>query len=338
MDSPDDCFSDDYFSDDSFDDPFCSLLDTDPFSTPSGSDPSPSPADSPAASFHSATEHPHHPETNPFQETPFNLVNYSFAYLNPNHHALPSGSDALSGHFDPDATQLVVSHTTFDDPQGEEHEPTWHPIATDGSMASASASASMSGGTDDGWDRLSAFAAASSGRASSSEWEQWEVRDVTPRESLPLQRLDPRKSSLYRRRVLERGYGVGERGVEGVGEAEGGAVSGKGKVDVVVDGQPRQGEEGRGGVGSRMRHGPIFVGGFPVWGTCLKVTRLADHICLCSRGFGSVDWAPTHRYLTTETCEPRTVRHPSGVATTTMVTVTAKTNDVDRWHSTENWW
>lgn len=44
--------------------------------------------------------------------------------------------------------------------------------------------------------------------------------------------------------------------------------------------RPDQGEEGWGGIGSRMRHGPRFVGGFRVWGRCLW---LADHVCLRSR-------------------------------------------------------
>ncbi|KAH6627395.1 hypothetical protein F5144DRAFT_630730 [Chaetomium tenue] len=296
MDSADDCFSDDYYSDDSFNDSFCSPLDTDPFasplgsdpfSTPSQSDPFASPLDSPAASFHSAPENPH-PQTNPFSETPFNLVNYSFTCLNPNHHALSSGSDALSGHCDPDATQsvppvplliglgpilndwlgtlpvrphrdpacghnrdtqLAVSHTTFNDPHHRE-EPARHPIATDG-MGSASAagtdgmgSASAAGTDDGGWDRLSSAFGGSSGMASGSEWEQWEVRDVTPRESFPLQRLDPLKSTLYRRRVLERDYGVEEGVVERVGEDEDCAVTGRDKFD--VDGQPRASVSGKG--------------------------------------------------------------------------------------------
>ncbi|KAH6839561.1 hypothetical protein B0I37DRAFT_386723 [Chaetomium sp. MPI-CAGE-AT-0009] len=140
-------------------------------------------------SFHSAKEWLASEDS---LEMDFNCVNYNFEALKLNR-SISSGPDPLLEKFDPDATRLMISQTTF------EEDSCWDPWYTTDDPAPV--------GNEPEWEWISA-PEGQSGEASSNE--EWEVRDVTPRESWKLRTLDPAMSTSYRRRSLELDYGVEE--------------------------------------------------------------------------------------------------------------------------------
>ncbi|KAK3296490.1 uncharacterized protein B0H64DRAFT_171206 [Chaetomium fimeti] len=130
-------------------------------------------------------------EPNP-DEVTFNYVTYNIEDLKRNK-PTPSKADPLSGSFDPDAARLIISPATFED---SPRDPTRHTTAGPAVV-----------GKEPEWEWIST-PDGRSGEGLGSE--EWEVRDVTPRESWELRTLHPATRTRYRRRSFELDYGVGE--------------------------------------------------------------------------------------------------------------------------------